>query len=78
MADTGHGREPEQILREIERTRGDLDQTFDELIERVDPRRLLAALRRVAAEAMATAPAASLAGAFVVGALLGTALGRRR
>lgn len=78
MAETVGGREPEQILREIERTRGDLDDTFDELIERLDPRRLLAALHGVAAEAMAASPATSLAGAFVVGALLGRGLGRRR
>lgn len=78
MAETGGGREPEQILRQIEVTRGDLDDTVDELIERLDPRRLLAALHRVAAGAMATSPAASLAGAFVVGALLGRVLGRRR
>jgi hypothetical protein len=78
MAETGHGREPEQILREIERTRGDLDEALDELIERLDPRRVLAALHRVAAEAMATSPTASLAGAFVVGALLGRVLGRRQ
>jgi hypothetical protein len=78
MAEFGHAREPEQILREIERTRGDLDEALDQLIERFDPRRVLAALHRVAAEVMTTSPAASLTGAFLAGALLGRVLGRRR
>ena len=78
MVETGRGSEPEQILQEIERTRDDVDVAFDELIDRLDPRRVLAALRGVAAEAVAVSPAASLAGAFLAGALLGRVLGRRR